>query len=861
MSKVESRRALMRTTALVGMLCAGLWSADALAQAQTFAFDIPSETLRAGLQDVARISGQQIIFSDSVASGKIAPALHGSFTADEALNRLLEGTDLVAVHASSGGIMVKPKNAQAASNEGAAETTGSIETVVVTGTLIPGVSPASPVITLDRATIDRSGYQTTGDVVRNLPQSFAGGQNFTVVGAGGSQNVASASAASSANLRGLGSESTLTLVDGHRLAYDGLIDSVDISQIPLGAVDRVEVVTDGASATYGADAVAGVVNFIMRHDFDGLQVGSTIGGATDGGGFEQIYNGLAGKDWTGGNVVVSYEHAQQDEVNSIDRPFVSPVISGTSLIPATDRDSFFGRAQQSLSNDVTLFAEGLYTKRSADSELNDSSVVPGLVAKQNASVEQYGFVGGVDVDLPDSWMLNAAGTLARDTSNTPEQEFLGGHLLATVSGAYGNRMDLFSLNASGPLATIGAGDIDLALGAEYRDERFTSNAQGALPGVSASRRVFSAFGELQVPLVLPSDARAGLESLNLDVAGRFENYSDFGSTANPKVGLVYKPVDDLKLRGTWSTSFRAPSLLQEFDPDQANLQFVPNATPPGGVAVILSSFGGSPNLGPEKSTSTSVGADYSPHWLPNLTTSVSYFNIDYRDRIEIPIVNTEVALTDPTFAQFVTRNPSAAMLNAAIAQAAIFNNLTGAPFNPATVAAYVDNRYQNFAQQNANGVDLLADYRWDSSWGAFDVSLNSAFMNLTQRYVAGGLQQTLSGTLFNIASTRLRAGANWSFAGWDASAFVNYVGPSKDPDVAPAPSIGSWTTVDTRISYRFDDDSFLGGSTLALIVNNLFDRDPPSVPASATTTPGLNYDSTNASAIGRLISFEVTKKW
>jgi iron complex outermembrane recepter protein len=860
MSKTSKKRALLRGSALAGSLCAMFLSSQTSAQTQTVAFDIPAESLSAALRDYARESGQQIVFSEDMVAGKQVAGLHGSFTPEDALVKLVSGSNLVVQRSPNGGIVLQPKNAQAASNDGAAASE-NVETVVVTGSLIPGVSPASPVITLDRTAIDRSGYQTAGDVIRNLPQSFGGGQNYTVVGAGGSQNVSSASAASSANLRGLGSESTLTLVDGHRLAYDGLFDSVDVSMIPLGAVNRVEVVTDGASATYGADAVAGVVNFVMRHDYDGLEVGTTIGGTTDGGGFQQIYNGLAGTNWSGGNAIFSYEHEQQGAINSADRSYVSPTIAGTTLIPSTDRDSFFGRVQQNVSSTVSLFAEGLYTSRSADSALNDSSLLPGLTETEKATVQQYGFVGGVDADLGGSWSLDGAATLARDQSTTPEQAFLSGHLFESIGSAYGNHMELLSVNANGPLFTMAAGDVELALGGEFRHEGFTSSAEAGSPEISATREVYSAFGELQVPIVAPSDDRVGLEALTLDVAGRFEHYSDFGSTTNPKVGVTYKPVAELTLRSTWSTSFRAPSLLQEFDPLQETLQLVPNATPPGGVAIILSSFGGSGSLGPEKSASTTFGADYTPHWLPGFKVSTDYFSIDYRDRIEIPIVNIGSALTDPEFSQFVTRNPSAAMLNAAIANAAIYSNLTGAAYNPATVTAFVKDQYQNFAQQNAQGVDILADYLWQTSSGNFDFTLNTAYLNLTQRFLATSPQETLTGTLFNPPSLHVRAGADWAFEGWDVAAFLNYTDSSKDIDTVPSITIGSWTTVDTRVSYHFGDDTFLGGSSIALIVNNLFDQAPPSVPSSATTTPGLNYDSTNASALGRFIGFSLSKKW
>src|SRR5262249_18061424 len=162
---------------------------------------------------------------------------------------------------------------------------------------------------------------------------------------------------------GLGSESNLTLVDGHRLAYDGNTGSVDISQIPLAAVERVEIIPDGASATYGSDAVSGVVNFIMRRDFNGLQASATAADSTDGGGSQQIYNAFAGKTWSGENGLFAYEHAHQNSVDSAARSFVPPIVAGTSLTPQTRRDSVFASAEQDVAAGVSVFTQGLYTNR------------------------------------------------------------------------------------------------------------------------------------------------------------------------------------------------------------------------------------------------------------------------------------------------------------------------------------------------------------------------------------------------------------------------------------------------------------------------------------------------------------------
>ena len=136
--------------------------------------------------------------------------------------------------------------------------------IVVTGSRLRGAAIASPVVRIGQEDIRDSGQAGLGDVVRRIPQSFGGGQNPGI-----GMNVPDASGVdvgggSSINLRGLGSDATLTLLNGRRLAYTAVRQSVDVSGIPVSAVDRIEVVPDGASAIYGSDAVAGVANIILR---------------------------------------------------------------------------------------------------------------------------------------------------------------------------------------------------------------------------------------------------------------------------------------------------------------------------------------------------------------------------------------------------------------------------------------------------------------------------------------------------------------------------------------------------------------------------------------------------------------------
>src|SRR6202789_3067941 len=124
------------------------------------------------------------------------------------------------------------------------------------------------------------------------------------------------------NLRGLGSGATLVLINGHRVAPGNSDGSfVDISMIPLTAVERVEIVTDGASAIYGSDAVGGVVNIILRTKFDCADTRVQYGSVTDGSSHNVTVGQTVGTDWTGGSGVLSYQYFDQTALAARSRVF------------------------------------------------------------------------------------------------------------------------------------------------------------------------------------------------------------------------------------------------------------------------------------------------------------------------------------------------------------------------------------------------------------------------------------------------------------------------------------------------------------------------------------------------------------
>ncbi|PZU51249.1 MAG: hypothetical protein DI568_01220 [Sphingomonas sp.] len=198
--------------------------------------------------------------------------------------------------------------------------------IIVTGTNIRGGGViGSATQTLTSEDIARAGRATLAEVMRDLPANFAGGVAKDDGNRGGQDSSSGGSnmtGGTGINLRGLGALSTLVLVNGRRVAVSGQFgDFVDVANIPAAAIERVEVLLDGASAVYGSDAVGGVVNIVLKRNVEGLHVQGRVGGFTQGGEMEYQGSVVWGKNWSSGNVTVGYEYNHRDNVVANDRGF------------------------------------------------------------------------------------------------------------------------------------------------------------------------------------------------------------------------------------------------------------------------------------------------------------------------------------------------------------------------------------------------------------------------------------------------------------------------------------------------------------------------------------------------------------
>jgi iron complex outermembrane receptor protein len=348
LSRKNARRALLWTTVSAAGLILSLSVGMTPAQAQSYNFDIPAQSLAASLRDYARVSGQQIIFTNDLVAGYSGRPLHGSYSPGEALSQLLAGTGLVVERSPSGALMVRRErhaaadepvlaNVVTAAPQGsvAADETpksAAVEQVVVVGTHIQGAraTEALPVTVISPDQIAATGAVTGDDLFRSIPSM--GNVSFNAQTGPQTSNTARGDVAS-INLRGSGIGDTLVLVNGRRIASypasqsQGNIPLItyNAQALPPVGIQRVEVLRGGAGAIYGSDAVAGVVNFVTKTDFEGVTANGQFGIAQGTHRMEYDENIFAGHNFDGdrGNVSVSLDLYQRSAQLPSDEPYTT----------------------------------------------------------------------------------------------------------------------------------------------------------------------------------------------------------------------------------------------------------------------------------------------------------------------------------------------------------------------------------------------------------------------------------------------------------------------------------------------------------------------------------------------------------
>jgi outer membrane receptor protein involved in Fe transport len=863
-------------------------------------FDLPAQSLARSLKAIGTATNTDVGFSASQVAGLIAPALKADLTVDGALTRVLAGTGLRPQHlddhtiviaatassrsdtaeikilsakvsaavevddqiATSKTEVVADSTDDSSSSNGGKKDLGEI---VVTGTHIRGVTDsASPIQEYTRQDIDRAGVGTVAEFIQRLPQNFGGGASDATIGLiTGGGDVNNESNGTAANLRGLGSNSTLVLVNGRRIAPGGINgDFVDISTIPLAAVDRIEVLTDGSSAIYGSDAVGGVINFIMRKDFDGAETRARYGSAT--GTHETTIAQTLGHSWSSGSALISYEYSDRTPLWSGSRDFTqSPTQPfAVTLLPQQLRHSAFASVNQTLASGTELFVDGTVSHRSTFRDITGI----GQSQYTSATVEAYSAVAGARQHLAADLEFEVSATYATSKTKALLIDPLKGGLIESNLKTKASALSI-DPKLDGPLLDLSSGQLRFAVGGQFRREQLNQQDLLGIANFEPTRNVASGYIEFNVPLMAAATPQTGEDRLALSLADRYEHYSDFGSTNNPKVGLIWKPWADLKARGTYGTSFRAPNLSQ-LSPTLNNVVPVPEPDPQtGGTTNVLVLYsGGNPSLFPEKARTWTLGFDFQPERVPGLRSSVTYYDIRYKNRIVIPgtsvgffdILNQEAVLGSSV----VQRNVAPAVIQQLISNPTFINpfglNLTGI----STVANY--EIPENLSVVTTRGIDF--DISDVAKWSGNQIEVGVAgtrIVRFSNQFARGSPVISILNTPYNPIDLKLRARLAIQVRGFTLGAFINYVGPYDDNRTVTSVPVASWTTGDVNVEYSWGAGSgFLNGGTATIGVLNIADRAPPFVASSEPSVlGGTNYDGANASPLGRLVFIQLSKRW
>lgn len=839
--------------------------------------------------------------------------------------------------------------------------------IIVTGTRLPAtVNQAAPVTVFDRSRIDELGVSNLADVLNYLPQqSFSNLDSST---GGGARRV---------QLRGLGNGTTLVLINGRRAVVSGLSNTLnffDLNTIPLSAVERVEIVSQAASAVYGADAVAGVVNVILKDDVSRPVVELSYGGA-EGGAEERRASATLGTQFQRLSITASLDYFERDQLlgfereawdNQDYRPYGAPdrrvatanpgnicAVSGnlpglptpcaavpngstgigltpadflatagqqnlestrrySSIAPETERHSAFLTATFDVTPDTAIFGEFLYNWRQNTTLLIPNAISNRLVPASNAfnpfgvpvratflftgneekrqqfsEQETLRAVLGARGTLLDwDWEISALGTrdegfqdntrnsfnlalvdaaLASSNPDTALNVFMDGpggsqallsSLMANplLSRTYGTSEALqIGAFARGELFSLPGGVVDSVIGVEARSEEIglRAGATDFLPN-GATRDTRAVFAELRVPIVSPEMQVPFVNDLNLTLAGRYDDFSDFGDTFNPQYGVVWGISDQFLIRASYGTSFRTPTLW--------SLNRASAETPTAGItdprrgnevvtAIVRS--GGNPDLGPETSDFFSAGFVFTrPENRLRITGTYWSISQDSRNNTLGPLV---VVNNESIFPSRVVRDsPSPSDIAAG---------------RPGPILR-IDTTEVNFGALETSGFDLEADATIRLPVGELTPSIALTWIDTYQVSDFPGVAPAervgvadFSGTTGTIPEFRANATLTWALAGVSIATTARYI--SSYEDRLAGTSTPNGMTVNEQLLFDLQLSARLGelfnnaatdGVEIRAGVRNLFDEAPPFSDAQ-----GRGYDQTLGDPIQRFGYIRISK--
>lgn len=470
------------------------------------------------------------------------------------------------------------------------------------------------------------------------------------------------------------------------------------------------------------------------------------------------------------------------------------------------------------------------------------------------------------------------------------------------------------------LFRLPAGNVGVAFGAEWRreslvddrDQRLdgtityrnpitgaiTSDLLGSSPvgDTHADRNIASAYAEFAVPLVSPSMGIPLVRALDLQVAGRYERYSDFGSVTKPKVAMAWDIFDGLMLRANWSESFLAPNLMQmrtervttegtttDYYICEADIRAgtIPGVHRCNRSYSVVRITGGNPDLKPEESESWSAGLVFKPKFLPEgagrLTLSADYWVINQENVVGVAGAALNLAL-DYLLRVQGTSNPRVIRRDPDAERIELF---AGTGLAPAGAVDYIEDTYVNLQPKTLRGIDFVIDWRLDTETaGTFYASLNASRMleirqmpTPDQQLIINAQEAGLIDNNFRISNAGDLLGINdrpewratlstaWRRNDWGVGSFVSYISgtdwTAMISNLGNYYKLSSWTTANLWVEHDFGHtQGLLNGVKVRLTVRNIADRDPPLAP-----TVALGFNTALHNALGRGYYLTVTKSF
>jgi len=856
------------------------------------------------LRDFAIQANYNLSYDPASVKHLQAPAIKGDYTVPDALSLILRGTHLRAVNINENTIQVldststtteissarpapamrlayatpdlpPPAQAPTAQNIGAPSAssnatgddnkTPGLEEIVVTGTNISGVENKTvPLLTFDRDAIDRSGFATIADFITSLPQNVKSSSNSpdgVLAGTGfGLGNIENSTAA---NLRGLGASSTLTLLNGHRVAPSAYGSGVDLSVIPLEAVERIEVLTDGSSAVYGSDAVGGVINIILRKDFNGQETSARLDTLTQGGGETKQFSQTVGRTWNTGGALAVVRFDDANELRADQRSFTRNLPQPTDVLPTSKRYSGVLTAHQDVVSSLEIFGDALlehntgvrtYTLGTAAN--TEVQVITNHTNSTSANL-------GARWQPFGDWHLEGSGLYSQVDTQT-EVNFAP-NMAGYVNGApYLRNLATVKegdLKLDGTLWSSGGSSVKAAVGGSYRQEAFSSLVDFTGADRAPSRHIHAYFAELYAPLISSANAVPLVQKLELSAAVRDDVYSDFGTKTNPRFGVYWSPVEQIGLRAAYSTSFRAPNpteFLSTISATYAYLEsgFAQPGDPTGNTSVLLF---GNQVLGPESSKNITAGLDFQPTSLPSTRFSLNYYRIIYDNRIISSPFSANVFVNPQIYGPLIRRFPNDAAVEAFVAGLEPPQTLFDLSSSKTGLAGV---RYAfpygdiNAANERTEGLDLGVRSLLNlSNTDKLVFDFNTTYIKeIANTFCDTCVSTDTADTYAQPLKLRLRAGAGWFNEFVAVNGAVNFANAYSDTNLNPPGRIASFTTADFNATWHIRTS----GTRLSFNIINAFNANPP------LTSPGFNkvaYDPTNADARGRVLSLQVRQSW